>query len=107
MVYEGIFHTLKLDEGDAHVVLKYARVVRDPSLTAEDFQAAADKPEATKVVYSRDLASILARDVRLSAEDLGAEDDGAFATDSAISRGRGGCARPQLACRCCSRRCWW
>lgn len=98
VVYEGIFHTMKVDGSDVHVILKYAKVIRDPRLTTDDLQATAEKPELTKVFYSADLASILAKDVRLNAEDLGVEDaDGAFATDSAISRGRGGCVAAHAA----------
>jgi hypothetical protein len=89
-VYEGIFHTMKVDGADMHVILKYAKVVRDPNITAEDLQAQAEKPEAVRVLYSSDLVSLLAKDVRLAPEDLGAEDADAFATDAAISRGRGG-----------------
>lgn len=37
-VYEGIFHTLTVDDKDVHVVLKYAKVARDPGVTAEDLQ---------------------------------------------------------------------
>lgn len=36
--YEGIFHTMKIDGRDTHIVLKYAKVARDPSVTAEDLQ---------------------------------------------------------------------
>ncbi len=75
-----------------HLILKYAKVVRDPNITPEDLQTLAEKPETVKVFYSDDLVSILAKDVRLAPEDLGPEDasDAAFATDAAISRGRGG-----------------
>jgi hypothetical protein len=91
-VYEGIFHTLKVEEGgSAHVVLKYAKVVRDPAITAEGLQAIAKKPEPIKVFHSDDVAGLVARDVRMAAEDLGAEQwDIGFETDAAISRGRGG-----------------
>ncbi len=92
LTYEGIFHTLKVDGPDLHVVLKYAKVIRDPSSTADDLQSVAEKPEVTKVISSWDLASVLARDVRLNAADLGSADayDASFETDAAISRGRGG-----------------
>jgi hypothetical protein len=91
MIYEGIFHTLKVDGKHTHVVLKYAKVVRDPSVTAEDLQAIAKKPELVKVVHSDDIAAVVARNVRMSPEDLGSEQyDVGFETDAAISRGRGG-----------------
>jgi hypothetical protein len=90
-VYEGIFHTMKVDGKDAHVVLKYAKVVKDPTITAEGLQAIAKKPEVTKVIHSDDIAGVVAKDVRMAAEDLGSEQyDVGFETDATISRGRGG-----------------
>lgn len=91
-IYEGIFHTMKVDGKDAHVVLKYAKVLKDPSITAEGLQAIAKKPEVVKVVHSDDIAAVVAKDVRMAPEDLGAEQqyDFGFETDAAISRGRGG-----------------
>lgn len=54
-------------------------------------QAIAKKPEHVKVFHSDDIAGIMAKDVRMSPEDLGAEQyDVGFETDAAISRGRGG-----------------
>lgn len=90
--YEGIFHTMKVEGKDAHMVLKYAKVIKDPSITAEGLQAIAKKPEVTKVIHSDDIAGLVAKDVRMAAEDLGPEqwDVGGFETDAAISRGRGG-----------------
>lgn len=91
MVYEGIFHTAKVVGPHMHVVLKYAKTVRDPSVTAEDLQGLAQKPEVLRVIHSDDIAGLLAKDVRMSPEDLGAEAyDVGFETDAAISRGRGG-----------------
>src|SRR5689334_19763690 len=90
-VYEGIFHTMKVDGKDAHVVLKYAKVIKDPSITAEGLQAIAKKPEVTKVIHSDDIAGVVAKDVRMAPEDLGSEQyEVGFETDAAISRGRGG-----------------
>lgn len=90
-VFEGIFHTMKVEGRDAHVVLKYAKVVKDPSITAEGLQAIAKKPEVTKVIHSDDIAGVVARDVRMAPEDLGSEQyEVGFETDAAISRGRGG-----------------
>ena len=91
VVYEGVFHCLKVADGARHAVLRFAKVVRDPTLTAEGLQELATRPESIKVVASGDLAAIVARDVRLSPEDLGTEAyDLGFETDAAISRGRGG-----------------
>lgn len=90
-MYEGIFHTMKVEGNDAHVVLKYAKVLKDPSITAEGLQAIAQKPEVLKVIHSGDIAGLVAKDVRMAPEDLGAEQyDVGFETDAAISRGRGG-----------------
>lgn len=93
LVYEGVFHTLKAEKAGLSVVLKHARVVRDPALgDGGGNDAAAAAPSATLVLRASDLASVLAKDVRMAPEDLGpvGDADGAFATDSAISRGRGG-----------------
>jgi hypothetical protein len=75
-----------------HLVLKYARVVRDPALTADGLQATAQKPDVTRVLHGADVAALLTKDVRMGAEDLGPEGaaDAGFETDAAISRGRGG-----------------
>lgn len=84
---------MKLADGGArHVVLRYAKVVRDPTLTPEGLQELATRPDDVKVIRSEDLAAVVARDVRLAAEDLGSEAYGevGFETDAAISRGRGG-----------------
>jgi hypothetical protein len=90
-IYEGIFHTMKVDGRHTHVVLKYAKVAREASSTAEDMQGIAKKPELVKVFHSDDIAAVVAKDVRMSPEDLGAEAyDLGFETDAAISRGRGG-----------------
>jgi hypothetical protein len=90
---EGVFHCMKLVDGGRHIVLRYAKVVRDPNLTAEGLQELATRPDDVRVVSSADLAALAARDVRLAAEDLGSEAYGevGFETDAAISRGRGGC----------------
>lgn len=91
-IYEGIFHTMKVDGRHTHVVLKYAKVAREASSTADDMQGIAKKPELVKVFHSDDIAAVVAKDVRMAPEDLGAEAyDLAFETDAAISRGRGGC----------------
>lgn len=82
---------MKVDGKQTHVVLKYAKVTKDPTITAEDLQAIAKKPELVKIFHSDDIAAVVARDVRMSPEDLGAEQyDLGFETDAAISRGRGG-----------------
>jgi hypothetical protein len=82
---------MKLADGARHVVLRYAKVVRDPTLTPEGLQELATRPEDIKVIMSQDLASVVAKDVRMAPEDLGAEAyDVGCETDAAISRGRGG-----------------
>ena len=82
---------MKVDGSDVHVVLKYAKVLKDPSITTEGLQAIAKKPEVVKLIHSDDIAGLVAKDVRMAPEDLGAEQyDVGFETDAAISRGRGG-----------------
>lgn len=92
-VYEGIFHTADLDSKDASVVLKMARVIKDPAVSEDDGLAPA-KPVSSQVIHAADLVQVIAVDVRMGAADvgpLGGDDAGGFGTDSAISRGRGGC----------------
>jgi hypothetical protein len=86
---------MKVEGKDTHVVLKYAKVVREASRTADDLQGMAKKPELVKLLHSDDIAAVVAKDVRMTPEDLGSEAyDLAFETDAAISRGRGGCVLP-------------
>jgi hypothetical protein len=83
---------MKVDGKQTHVVLKYAKVVREASSTADDLQGIAKKPELVKTLHSDDIAAVVAKNVRMSPEDLGSEAyDLGFETDAAISRGRGGC----------------
>eukprot|EP00879_Flechtneria_rotunda_P008966 GHRR01009388.1.p1 GENE.GHRR01009388.1~~GHRR01009388.1.p1 ORF type:complete len:818 (+),score=319.97 GHRR01009388.1:195-2456(+) len=97
LIIEGIFHTMKVDGKDTHVVLKYAKVIKDPASKAEDLQAIAKKPDVVKLIHSNDIAAIVAKDVRMAPEDLGAEQyDLGFETDAAISRGRGGLINREL-----------
>ena len=94
VVYEGIFHTADLEK-DLSIMLKMAKVVKDPAV-AEGTWLAASKPVPSLVIYSADLVQVVAADVRMGAADVGplggTDDAGGFGTDAAISRGRGGCA---------------
>jgi hypothetical protein len=93
-VYEGIFHTLQIENKDAHLVLKYAKVVTEPSAQGSEkvLDVNTEKPIPTLVIYSNDIVQMLVKDVKLNAEDLASTDrtDFGFETDSAISRGRAG-----------------
>jgi hypothetical protein len=83
---------MKVDGKHTHVVLKYAKVVREASSTADDLQGIAKKPDLVKLLHSDDIAAVVAKNVRMTPEDLGSEAyDLGFETDAAISRGRGGC----------------
>jgi hypothetical protein len=97
VVYEGIFNTMQFEGKEMHVVLKYAKVARDPNSKLSDLQREAERPIKTLVIYSHDLVQVTATDVKLSPEDLGPALDDDFETDSSISRGRGGCARCSIA----------
>jgi hypothetical protein len=91
LAYEGIFNTANFSpdvEAPHGVVLKYARCIRDPSVSA-DRDGLAEKPSRTKVFNAADIVQLLARDVRMNPEDLAASTED-FETDAAISRGRGG-----------------
>ncbi len=93
IVYEGIFHTWNVENNkELHVVLSYAKIVKDPNSKPSDRQAAAERPVKRLVIHDKDLVQIVAKDVRMNPEDLGPVDRGidGFETDSAISRGRGG-----------------
>lgn len=94
-VYEGIFYTLKINEAEVHVVLKYAKMVKDPSATAESVKdALAERHQETMTVNSDDLVQIVARDVRFNPEDLKSDErnEFGFETDASIGRGRAGAA---------------
>ena len=94
-MYEGIFHSLHAAEGGAGVgvVLKMARPARGPA-DGEDWMP--QRPVPTMLISGAELAQLTAADVHLAARDVGPvslqDDAGGFGTDSAISRGKGGCA---------------
>lgn len=90
LVYEGIFNAAEFAEDGINVVLKYARVVRDPSAKTGDKEAMAERPKTTLIVRASELAQLSAKDVRMTPEDLAAADDDFFSTDAAIGRGKGG-----------------
>ena len=87
-VYEGILHAAQPSGKEISIVLKQARTVR----------AAANQPNAPEPAPRRKLVTIsngelvqmLAKDVRLGAEDVGYSQAATFSTDLEISRGRGG-----------------
>ena len=82
---------MKIEPTGFHVILKYAKLIKDPTITQDGLQAVAQKPEATKTLLASTIQSVYAKDVKLSAEDLGTEQyEVGFETDAAISRGRGG-----------------
>ncbi|KAK9811701.1 hypothetical protein WJX72_008616 [[Myrmecia] bisecta] len=90
-VYEGIFHALHPENKDLNVVLKEAKLIRD---SAKGDGSAIGQRHKVLIVYSADLVQLVAKDIRMSAEDVGpvggADDEREFSTDAAISRGRGG-----------------
>lgn len=67
------------------ITLRYAKTIKD---TSSDKNAMAERPIDEKVFALRDVVQILAREVRMAAEDVGPADS--FETDAAIGRGRGG-----------------
>lgn len=80
-------HALELEKPEPQVVLGYAKVVRDKNA---DKNAVAERPVERLTLPMKDIAHLLAKDVRLSPDDVGPREDYGFETDSAISRGRGG-----------------
>lgn len=86
VVYEGIFNIAPVSDKGMSVVLKYARVVKDPNTKLDSM---AERPKATWIISADDMVQLVAKDVRMNPEDLAPEDD--FETDANISRGRGGC----------------
>jgi len=92
-IYEGIFHTMHFVNNEVDVVLKYAKLVRDPNAkVASEKDALAEKPAKTLKVPSSELVQIIAKDVRVTPEDLSGADKSeyGFETDASIGRGRGG-----------------
>lgn len=92
--YEGILSTMMCEGSKPCVMLKYAKLLHDPS-TASNPQAAskalAEKPQMLLTVQLADLVQLVAKDMRLNPSDLAAtEQTDFFETDAAISRGRGG-----------------
>jgi hypothetical protein len=78
---------MNVEGGQAHIVLKFAKVLRDPSSSAQtEKEQMAEKPTPVLIVPHQDLVQLLARDVRLNPEDLQSDD---FETDASIGRGRG------------------
>ncbi|GIL60624.1 hypothetical protein Vafri_15158 [Volvox africanus] len=94
LVYEGVFGSLQNDSTGVFFILKYAKIIKDPKAAA-DRTALAEKPVPNLTIPAAELVQLLAKDVRLSPEDLTGADRGevGFETDAAISRGRGGCVR--------------
>ncbi|KAJ9524107.1 hypothetical protein QJQ45_022529 [Haematococcus lacustris] len=92
VLWEGIFYTANFQErGEMSVVLKCARVVRDPNAHSN---APVELPLKQKVFHNADLVQVYAKDVRFTPEDLAPDEE--FETDAAISRGRGGAAGRDL-----------
>ncbi|GFR48121.1 hypothetical protein Agub_g9948 [Astrephomene gubernaculifera] len=95
VVYEGVFGSLSSDSTGVSIVLKFAKIIKDPKAPASDRTSLAEKPVPVLTISAGDLVQLFAKDVRLSPEDLSGADrsDVGFETDAAISRGRGGGVR--------------
>lgn len=66
-----------------------AKLIREAGSTATD-STVTRKPIKELIIRSADLVSLLAKDVRMGADDLSGPSEDSFSTDTAISRGRGG-----------------
>lgn len=111
-VYEGVLHLLTADASSGlRVVLRFAKVIKDPAAADGGAAQLAVKPQKEVVIDGSDLVQMVARDVRTRGVDVGPiiSEDAYFGTDAAIGRGRGGCVRcdgrasgvreaPMLAC---------
>ena len=94
VVVEGVFTDFVPPDGAGDdncgkVVLNYAKTLGDPQAKVLGCEAVAVKPLPEYILSMCDVVQLLAKDMRLSPEDLAAAD--AFDTDAAIGRGRGGC----------------
>lgn len=92
-MWEGVCSTIVRGDPDGFkVLLRYARLIKDPAgkLYAKD--EIAEKPVENKIFLSQEIMQLFVRDVKMNPEDVGPEDknDMGFGTDAAISRGRGG-----------------
>lgn len=83
---------MKVNESGVSVMLKYARMTKDPNGKLFSKDEVAERPSEVLMVPAEDVVQIFARDVKMNPEDLGpiGAGDMGFETDAAISRGRGG-----------------
>ena len=88
-VYQGIFHTAQLDNGELHVILQMAKLTRDSDQNPSA-STATRTPIKELVIKSADFVALHAKDVRMGETDLSGPAEDSFSTDTAISRGRGG-----------------
>lgn len=88
-VYQGIFSTAHVDNGELHVVLQMAKVIKDSDQKPVD-STPARRPIKELIIKSADFISLHAKDVRIGADDISGPAEDSFSTDSTISRGRGG-----------------
>ncbi|GAX76204.1 hypothetical protein CEUSTIGMA_g3648.t1 [Chlamydomonas eustigma] len=91
-VYEGIFHSMVAKGPRQAVTLKYAKLIKDPSVTpGSEKEELAERPKKISLI-SEDMLQMVAKDVRFNPEDIGNEErsDYGFETDASISRGRAG-----------------
>ena len=64
-IHEGIFNTLNIESGD--LVIKWSRVIRDPSAGGEKTEMA-EKPKANLIIKLDNLVQLVAKDVRFNAQ---------------------------------------
>lgn len=88
-LYQGIFHTAQLDNGELHIVLQMAKLTRDSEQNSPD-GTAARTPIKELIIKSADFVALHAKGVRMGEADLSGLAEDSFSTDTAISRGRGG-----------------
>ena len=87
--YQGIFHTAHLENGELHVVLQMAKLIRNSDQSPVD-STSARRPIKELIIKSADFVSLHATDVRMGADDVSGPAEDSFSTDTAISKGRGG-----------------
>ena len=88
-IYQGIFHTAQLENGELHVVLQMAKLTRDSDQNPSA-GTAPRTPIKELIIKSADFIALHAKDVRMGEADISGPAEDSFSTDTAISRGRGG-----------------
>ena len=86
-VYEGIFHTWDGNGRELNIALRFVYHLKGP----KGVELPRSRPVPSQVIFSKDLVSLDAKDVKLGGEDIAPLEtqDTSFLADSEISGSRG------------------